>query len=73
MGIYLNPGNKGFWESTRSKIYVDKTGPIACINERINTGGEICLCQQAKAFWKIHGAENAGRLLQSWLRLVRFI
>lgn len=25
MGIYLNPGNKGFWESIRSRIYVDKT------------------------------------------------
>lgn len=25
MGIYLNPGNKGFWEAIRSKIYVDKT------------------------------------------------
>lgn len=25
MGIYLNPGNKGFWQSIRSEIYVDKT------------------------------------------------
>ena len=25
MGIYVNPGNKGFWESVHSEIYVDKT------------------------------------------------
>lgn len=37
MGFYLNPGNKGFWESIRSKIYVDKTGLIAYINGLINT------------------------------------
>ena len=24
MGIYLNPGNRGFWQSIRSEIYVDK-------------------------------------------------
>lgn len=43
MGIYLNPDNKGFWESIRSKIYVDKTGLIACTNELINTE-EKCIC-----------------------------
>ena len=37
MGIYLNPGNKGFQESIRSKIYVDKTHLIACTNELLNT------------------------------------
>lgn len=31
MGIYLNPGNKGL--SIRSRIYVDKTGLIACTRE----------------------------------------
>lgn len=30
MGVYLNPGNQGFRESIRSKIYVDKTELIAC-------------------------------------------
>lgn len=36
MGIYLNPGNKGFCESINSKIYVDKTveGAIAQIKDR---------------------------------------
>ncbi|MDE7211878.1 MAG: AAA family ATPase, partial [Lachnospiraceae bacterium] len=40
MGIYLNPSNEGFLESIRSKIYVDKTGLIGCINE--------CLCTERK-------------------------
>lgn len=37
MGIYLNPGNKGFWESVCSEIYVDKTGLIDCTNKCLNT------------------------------------
>ena len=37
MGIYLNPGNDGFKESIRSKIYVDKTELIARTNELIGT------------------------------------
>lgn len=43
MGIYLNPGNIGFWKSVRSEIYVDKTGLIACTNKVINTE-EQCIC-----------------------------
>lgn len=41
MGIYLNPGNKGFWESIRSEIYVDKTGLIAHTNAKLNTEQNI--------------------------------
>lgn len=28
MGIYLNPGNRGFWQLVRSKIYVDNFLPL---------------------------------------------
>ena len=46
MGFYLNPGNKGFWESIRSRIYVDKTNLIACTNRLINTEEKfICVCR----------------------------
>lgn len=31
MGIYLNPGNQGFRESIRSRIYVDKTNPTVVL------------------------------------------
>ena len=53
MGIYVNPGNKGFWESVHSEIYVDKTGLIANTNKY---RAEVYLRQQAAPFWEIHGA-----------------
>lgn len=52
MGIYLNPGNKGFWESVRSKIYVDKTELIACINELINTEEKYICVSRPRRFGK---------------------
>lgn len=52
MGIYLNPGNKGFWESIRSKIYVDKTGLIACTNELISTTDKFACVSRPRRFGK---------------------
>lgn len=52
MGIYLNPGNKGFWQSIRSKIYVDKTGLIACTNERLNTEEKYICVSRPRRFGK---------------------
>ncbi len=52
MGIYLNPGNKGFWEAIRSKIYIDKTNLIACINERINTKEKYICVSRPRRFGK---------------------
>lgn len=52
MGIYLNPGNKGFWESIRSKIYVDKTELILCTNERINTEEKYICVSRPRRFGK---------------------
>ena len=52
MGIYLNPGNKGFWQSVRSKIYVDKTGLIACASERINTEEKYICVSRPRCFGK---------------------
>ncbi len=52
MGIYLNPGNRGFWESVRSKIYVDKTGLIACTNECINTEQKFICVSRPRRFGK---------------------
>lgn len=43
MGIYLNPRNRGFWESVHSEIYVDKTELIACTNELSAVIPESCL------------------------------
>ena len=52
MGFYLNPGNKGFWESVRSKIYVDKTGLIACTNGLINTEEKFVCVSRPRRFGK---------------------
>lgn len=52
MGIYLNPGNEGFRESIRSRIYVDKTGLIACTNEFINTKEKFICVSRPRRFGK---------------------
>lgn len=52
MGFYLNPGNKGFWESIRSKIYVDKTGLIACTNRLMNTKEKFVCVSRPRRFGK---------------------
>ncbi len=52
MGIYLNPGNQGFRESIRSKIYVDKTNLIACTNELLNTNDKYICVSRPRRFGK---------------------
>lgn len=52
MGIYLNPGNKGFWEAIRSKIYVDKTVLIAYTNELLNTTEKFICVSRPRRFGK---------------------
>ena len=52
MGFYVNPKNRGFWESIRSKIYVDKTGLIACTNEYINTEQKFICVSRPRRFGK---------------------
>lgn len=52
MGIYLNPGNKSFQESVCSKIYVDKTGLIACTNKLLNTREKYVCISRPRRFGK---------------------
>lgn len=52
MGFYLNPGNRGFRDSIRSKIYVDKTGLIACTNELLNTEQKYICVSRPRRFGK---------------------
>ena len=52
MGIYLNPGNKGFWKSIRSEIYVDKTGLIAYTNKCLNTREQFICVSRPRRFGK---------------------
>ena len=56
MGIYLNPGNSGFAQICRGK-YVDKTGLVELINQRIN-GPENLLCiSRPRRFGKSYAAK----------------
>lgn len=43
MGIYLNPGNKGFRESIQSAIYVDKTELIDKLNAVLDTRQNVAV------------------------------
>lgn len=52
MGIYLNPGNTGFWQSIRSEIYVDKTGLIAKTNQYLNTEQQYICVSRPRRFGK---------------------
>ncbi|MCM1188861.1 MAG: ATP-binding protein [bacterium] len=52
MGFYLNPNNKGFQESVSSRIYVDKTGLIACTNRLINTKEKFICVSRPRRFGK---------------------
>lgn len=52
MGIYLNPGNEGFWESVRSEIYVDKTGLIKYTNRYLNTEQKYICLSRPRRFGK---------------------
>ena len=52
MGIYLNPGNKGFLKSIRSEIYVDKTGLIKYTNKCLNTEQQFICVSRPRRFGK---------------------
>jgi len=52
MGIYLNPGNDSFWDTVRSKIYIDKTELIACTNELIHTEQKYLCVSRPRRFGK---------------------
>lgn len=62
MGIYLNPDNKGFEQAIHSKIYVDKSGLIARMNELINTEERFICVSRPRRF----GKSMALRMLASY-------
>ena len=52
MGVYLNPGNKGFQENLDSQIYVDKTGLITYTNAVLNTRQKYVCVSRPRRFGK---------------------
>ena len=57
MGSYLNPGNKGFQESLKSIIYVDKTGLIEKTNAALNTRQKFMCVSRPRRFGKSMAAD----------------
>lgn len=57
MGIYLNPGNKGFRESLNSAIYVDKTGLIEKMNAVLDTRQKFVCVSRPRRFGKSMAAD----------------
>ncbi len=55
MGIYLNPGNKGFQEMLQSE-YVDKTGLIALVNMTVGTTQKLTCISRPRRFGKSYAA-----------------
>ena len=58
MGLYLNPGNEGFFESVSSKIYVDKTELIQYTNQVFRTKQKFLCVSRPRRFGKSMAAEN---------------
>ncbi|MCD7766537.1 MAG: AAA family ATPase [Lachnospiraceae bacterium] len=56
MGIYLNPGNRGF-QTILNGIYVDKTGLIDFINRTINTPQKLTCFSRPRRFGKSFAAK----------------
>lgn len=56
MGIYLNPGNKGF-QTILNGTYVDKTGLIDFINRTINTPQKLTSFSRPRRFGKSFAAK----------------
>lgn len=57
MGIYLNPGNDAFRMAINNPIYVDKTGVIDIINNRIGTKDRFVCVSRPRRFGKSMTAE----------------
>ena len=56
MGTYLNPGNSGFERIVKGK-YVDKTGMISVVNERIGTTDNLFCISRPRRFGKSFAAQ----------------
>jgi hypothetical protein len=52
MGDYLNPAPMSFQQSRNSKIYVDKTGLLACLNSVVNTDQRFVCVSRPRRFGK---------------------
>lgn len=57
MGIYLNPGNDAFRMALNDDIYVDKSGLIGFVNDRIGKRNRFICVSRPRRFGKSMAAE----------------
>ena len=56
MGIYFNPDNGSYRQARNSRIFIDKTGLINFLNERLSTEDKCIALSHARRFGKSHAA-----------------
>ena len=56
MGVYLNPGNRGFQTALKSQIYVDMTGLIVYTNKMLGTNRKYICVSRPRRFGKTMAA-----------------
>ena len=59
MGVYFNPNNESFTQARNSMVYVDKTGLIEILNQRLSTEDKCIAVSHARRFRKSHAARMA--------------
>ena len=69
MGRFVNPDNSAFQAALNSRIYVDKTGLIACMNEVLDSTDAYICNSRPRRFWKIICSEYACGILQQRSRI----
>lgn len=57
MGTFINPNNEAFAQAVNSRIYVDKTGLLGILNERLGTEDKCISVSHARRFGKSQAAE----------------
>ena len=57
MGIFLNPGNRGFESAVKSQIYVDKTQMLAYTNSVLDSEQRYLCVSRPRRFGKSITAE----------------
>ena len=56
MGRFVNPDNSAFQAALNSRIYVDKTGLIACMNEVLDSTDAYICNSRPRRFGKFYAA-----------------
>lgn len=56
MGRFVNPDNSAFQAALNSRIYVDKTGLIACMNEVLDSTDAYICNSRPRRFGKSYAA-----------------